>query len=44
MTVILYGLVTIFLAFALDAAFRGMGDTKTPLKIISAALILNMIL
>ena len=44
MDVILYGLPTIFLAFALDAAFRGMGDTKTPLKIISAGLTLNMIL
>ena len=44
MNIILYGLPTIFLAFALDAAFRGMGDTKTPLKIISAGLTLNMIL
>jgi putative MATE family efflux protein len=44
MNVILYGIITIFLAFTLDAAFRGMGDTKTPLKIISVALTLNMIL
>ena len=44
MTVILYGLIFIFLAFALDAAFRGTGDTKTPLKIIGAGLTLNMIL
>ena len=44
MQVILYGLPAIFLAFALDAAFRGMGDTKTPLKIISVGLTLNMLL
>lgn len=44
MTIILYGLVSIFLAFALDAAFRGTGDTKTPLKIISIGLTFNIIL
>ncbi|MBN1561423.1 MATE family efflux transporter, partial [candidate division KSB1 bacterium] len=44
MTVTLYGLIAIFLAFALDAAFRGAGDTKTPLKIISVGLTLNMLL
>ncbi len=41
---ILIGMTTIFMTFAADAAFRGMGDTKTPLKIISAALILNLLL
>lgn len=44
MTVVLSGLPTIFLVFALDACFRGMGDTKTPLKIISLALVLNAVL
>ena len=44
MHIILYGLASLFLAFALDAAFRGMGDTKTPLKIISVGLTLNMVL
>ncbi|MBN1481984.1 MATE family efflux transporter [candidate division KSB1 bacterium] len=44
MTIVLYGLITIFLAFGLDAAFRGMGDTKTPLKIIGVGLTFNMIL
>lgn len=44
MTVILSGLPTIFLVFALDACFRGMGDTKTPLKIIALALVLNAVL
>lgn len=44
MTIMLYGLFTIFLAFALDAGFRGMGDTKTPLKIIGVGLTFNMIL
>ncbi|MBN2412796.1 MATE family efflux transporter [candidate division KSB1 bacterium] len=41
---ILIGMTTIFMTFAADAAFRGMGDTKTPLKIISAALFLNLVL
>ncbi len=41
---IFIGMTTIFTTFAADAAFRGMGDTKTPLKLISAALILNLIL
>ena len=44
LSVILYGLSTIFLAFAVDSAFRGTGDTRTPLKIIAAGLTLNMIL
>jgi len=44
MTVILYGLISIFLGFALDAAFRGTGDTKTPFIVISIGLTLNMIL
>jgi len=41
---ILYGLAAIFATFALDATYRGMGDTKTPLKIVAAALIFNAIL
>lgn len=41
---ILFGLIFLFLAYTLDAAFRGMGDTKTPLKIIGVGLTLNMIL
>ncbi|MBN1466001.1 MATE family efflux transporter [candidate division KSB1 bacterium] len=44
MTITLYGLIAIFLAFAVDAAFRGAGDTRTPLKIISVGLTLNMII
>ncbi len=44
MTVILWGLISIFLGFALDAAFRGAGDTKTPFIVISIGLTLNMIL
>ena len=44
MTYILIGLITITVSFATDAAFRGMGDTKTPLKIISIALTFNMLL
>lgn len=44
MSYTLYGLVIIFLAYTLDAAFRGMGDTRTPLMLIGAGLLLNMIL
>ncbi|HPG38830.1 MAG TPA: MATE family efflux transporter [bacterium] len=44
MNFIFAGMITIFTTFAADAAFRGMGDTKTPLKIISVALLLNFIL
>jgi putative MATE family efflux protein len=44
LTIILFGLVWTFLAFTVDASFRGMGDTKTPLKIISVSLTLNMFL
>ena len=44
MSWILYGLVTIYATFALDAIYRGMGDTRTPLKIITAALLINAIL
>jgi putative MATE family efflux protein len=38
------GLVTIFLTFAIDATFRGTGDTRTPLKIMAMALTLNAVL
>ncbi len=44
MRFILYGLVFLFLAYTMDAAFRGTGDTRTPLKIIATGLSLNMIL
>lgn len=44
MSIILYGLCALFLAFGIDSAFRGTGDTKTPLKVIGAGLMLNMIL
>ncbi len=44
MTGILAGLFVIFIFFAVDAAFRGSGDTKTPLKLISVALTFNMLL
>lgn len=44
MAVILIGLVTIYLSFAIDAAFRGMGDTRTPLKLVAAGLSLNIVL
>ena len=43
-TIILAGLGLIFLAYTIDAAFRGMGDTRTPLKIIAVALTMNMVL
>ncbi|MDZ7725163.1 MAG: MATE family efflux transporter [candidate division KSB1 bacterium] len=43
-SIILYGLFAIFTAFAVDSAFRGTGDTHTPLKVIAAGLTLNMIL
>ena len=39
-----YGLVTIFLTYAIDATFRGIGDTKTPLKIYAFVLTLNALL
>lgn len=41
---LLYGLVFLFLTYTIDAAFRGMGDTKTPLKIIGGALLVNLAL
>lgn len=44
LVVIFVGLVWLFLSFAIDAAFRGAGDTKTPLKIMSVSLSLNMLL
>ncbi|NIA29086.1 MAG: MATE family efflux transporter [Actinobacteria bacterium] len=44
MAVILIGLVAVYLSFAIDAAFRGMGDTKTPLKLVAAGLSLNIVL
>jgi putative MATE family efflux protein len=44
MTWLLIGLAPIYIFFAIDASFRGMGDTKTPLKIIALALLLNAIL
>lgn len=44
LSVILYGLVCIFLTFHIDAAFRGQGDTKTMFKIIASTLTLNMVL
>lgn len=44
MSVIFYGLSAIFLALGIDSAFRGTGNTRTPLKVIVAGLTLNMIL
>jgi putative MATE family efflux protein len=41
---LLYGLVFLFLTYTIDAVFRGMGDTKTPLKIIGGALLVNVAL
>jgi putative MATE family efflux protein len=38
------GLCPQFLFYVLDAAFRGMGNTMTPLKIIAAALVFNAVL
>ncbi|MBD3377320.1 MATE family efflux transporter [candidate division KSB1 bacterium] len=38
------GLVNIFGAFTIDAIFRGLGDTKTPMKLISVALVFNILL
>ncbi len=37
------GLAPIFYTYVIDAAFRGMGDTITPMKIIAAALLFNAI-
>ncbi len=44
MLYIYIGLVFIYWVYALDAVFRGMGDTKTPLKIMIIGLTLNSIL
>ncbi len=44
LAVFFYGVFISFSVYAVDAAFRGMGDTKTPLKIISFALFLNAVL
>lgn len=44
LNILLYGLIFLFLTYSIDAAFRGMGDTKTPLKIIGGALLLNAVL
>ncbi len=38
------GLALMFAARAADAAFRGMGDTRTPLKIMGGALLFNALL
>ncbi len=38
------GLVFLYSSPAVEAVFRGMGDTRTPFKIISGALLLNAIL
>jgi len=38
------GLFLIYGSLALEAVFRGQGDTRTPFKIISVALLLNAIL
>ncbi|MBN2357356.1 MATE family efflux transporter [candidate division KSB1 bacterium] len=35
------GLFLLFASLAVEAVFRGMGDTRTPFKIISGALLLN---
>ena len=40
----LAGLFSYYLVFAVDASFRGTGDTKTPLKMITAGLTLNAVL
>lgn len=37
------GLAPIFYVYVIDAAFRGMGDTVTPMKIIAAALLFNAV-
>jgi len=44
MKYILVGLPVIFVWFEIDAVFRGTGDTRTPLKLVAAALFVNMIL
>ncbi|MBN1541679.1 MATE family efflux transporter [candidate division KSB1 bacterium] len=41
---IIRGLPAFFLAYTLEAVFRGSGDTRTPLKIMSLALIFNAVL
>ncbi|MBD3383499.1 MATE family efflux transporter [candidate division KSB1 bacterium] len=44
MLYIYLGLFCIYLVYALEAVFRGLGDTKTPLKIMVIGLSINIIL
>jgi putative MATE family efflux protein len=44
LAIITMGLAVMFAARAVEAVFRGMGDTRTPLKIMGGALALNAIL
>ena len=40
----LIGLTPIFVFYVIEASFRGTGDTKTPLKIITVSLVINALL
>ncbi len=44
MSIVLTGLIFIFWFTALEAIFRGLGDTKTPMIVLAIALLLNAIL
>ena len=44
LTIICAGLFILFASLSAEAVFRGIGDTRTPLKITSAALLLNALL
>lgn len=42
--IIAAGLFILFVALSIEAVFRGIGDTRTPMKIMSGALTLNAVL
>ena len=44
MTPVLWGFPTISLWFAVEATFRGSGDTRTPMMVLAATLTLNAVL
>lgn len=42
--IIFYGIPTIFLFFAMNAIYRGFGDTRTPMLILLVSVVSNLIL
>ncbi len=42
--IIYYGLPTIFLFFAMNAIYRGFGDTRTPMLILVGSVVCNLLL